>query len=473
MSRTNVVFLHSHNTGRFVQPYGHAVPTPHLQRLAEQGVLFRQAFAAAPTCSPSRASFLTGMYPHSCGQLGLAHRGFGMTDYSRHLVHGMKRAGYHTVLSGVEHTAPDVAVVGYDEVVCDHDTNYPGSEPAGTEPADTAGAAAAFIRGRHRKPFFISIGLNETHRPFPRADPAHHPAEDERFCRPPAPLPDTPATRRDTADFKAAARVMDAGFGRVLRALDDAGLADDTLVLCFSDHGLQFPRNMCNLTDQGIGVYLVARGPGGFRGGRAIDALVSLIDLAPTAYAAAGVDVPDFVEGRPLQPLARGEVDALHEQVHAEINYHAAYEPARCIRTERYKYIRRYDDYGRVVLSNADDGPSKEELLFRGWDGLPREREMLYDLMFDPTEQHNVVARPDLRPVAADLRGRLDRWMKATGDPLLAGRGGRAGRSADHRCHGPLAGRPVANAHHGLMTGMCWSGSSVTTIGPRRMSSPT
>ncbi len=339
-----------------------------------------------------------------------------MPDYSRHVVQGMKRTGYHTVLSGVEHTAPDLAVVGYDEVVCDHDTNYPA-----TEPADAADAAAAFIRRRHRKPFFLSIGLNETHRPFPPADPANHPAEDERFCRPPAPLPDTPATRRDTADFKAAARVMDDAFARVLRALDDAGLADDTLVLCFSDHGLQFPRNMCNLTDHGIGVFLVARGPGGFRGGRVIDALVSLIDLAPTAYAAARIDVPEFVQGRPLQPLVRGEVDALHAAIHAEINYHAAYEPARCVRTARYKYIRRYDDYERVVLSNADDGPSKEDLLSRGWDALPRQREVLYDLAFDPDEQHDVVARPDLRPVAAELRGRLDRWMEATRDPLLAG----------------------------------------------------
>ena len=152
---------------------------------------------------------------------------------------------------------------------------------------------------------------------------------------------------------------MDDAFGRVLRALDDAGLADDTLVLCFSDHGLQFPRNMCNLTDQGIGVFLVARGPGGFEGGRVIDAMVSLIDLAPTAYAAAGIDVPDFVQGMPLQPLARGAVGALHEEIHAEINYHAAYEPARCVRTERYKYIRRYDRYERVVLSNADDGRAR------------------------------------------------------------------------------------------------------------------
>ena len=214
---------------------------------------------------------------------------------------------------------------------------------------------------------------------------------------------------------------MDAAFARVLRALDDAGLADDTLVLCFTDHGLQFPRNMCNLTDQGIGVFLVARGPGGFRGGRVIDAMASLIDLAPTAYAAADIDIPDFVQGRPLQPLVRGEVDALHAEIHAEINYHAAYEPARCVRTARYKYIRRYDDCERVVLSNADDGPSKEELLSQGWDELPREPEMLYDLVFDPTEQNNIVAHRDVRRVADGLRRRLDRWMEATGDPLLAG----------------------------------------------------
>ncbi len=446
MSRTNVVLLHAHNSGRFVQPYGYAVPAPHLQRLAEQGVLFRRAFAAAPTCSPSRASFLTGMYPHSCGQFGLAHRGFGMPDYSRHVVHRMKRAGYHTVLSGVEHTAPDIAVVGYDQVVCDHDTNYAGTGTATTRMGTTgmagaADAAAAFIRRRHGKPFLLSVGLNETHRPFPQADPAAHPGEDPRFCRPPAPLPDTPRTRRDTADFKAAARVMDDAFGRVLRALDDAGLADDTLVLCFSDHGLQFPRNMCNLTDQGIGVFLVARGPGGFTGGRVIDAMVSLIDVAPTAYAAAGIDVPDFVEGTPLQPLARGEVDALHEEIHAEINYHAAYEPTRCVRTGRHKYIRRYDEYERVVLSNADDSPSKVELLAGGWELLPREREMLHDLTFDPTEQNNLIARREMAQVAADLRGRLDRWMAATGDPLLAG--GRIDPPAGARITGAAARSPA------------------------------
>ncbi len=77
----NILYLHSHDTGRYVQPYGHAIPTPNIQRLAEQGVLFRKAFCAAPTCSASRACLLTGQYAHSNGMLGLAHRGFSLRDY--------------------------------------------------------------------------------------------------------------------------------------------------------------------------------------------------------------------------------------------------------------------------------------------------------------------------------------------------------------------------------------------------------
>ena len=83
MTQPNILYLHSHDTGRYVQPYGHAIPTPNLQRLAEQGVLFRQNFCANPTCSPSRACLLTGQYAHSNGMIGLAHRGFSMPDGNR------------------------------------------------------------------------------------------------------------------------------------------------------------------------------------------------------------------------------------------------------------------------------------------------------------------------------------------------------------------------------------------------------
>jgi N-sulfoglucosamine sulfohydrolase len=99
----NILYLHCHDAGRHVQPYGYAIKTPNLQRLAEQGVLFRKAFCANPTCSPSRAALLTGTYPHVNGMLGLAHRGFRLHDYSWHLAHTLKDAGYDTILAGEQH----------------------------------------------------------------------------------------------------------------------------------------------------------------------------------------------------------------------------------------------------------------------------------------------------------------------------------------------------------------------------------
>ena len=94
MDQPHILYLHSHDTGRYVQPYGHQVPTPNIQALADQGVLFRQAFCAAPTCSASRACLLTGQYGHSNGMLGLAHRGWSLHDYRQHIVHVLRDAGY-------------------------------------------------------------------------------------------------------------------------------------------------------------------------------------------------------------------------------------------------------------------------------------------------------------------------------------------------------------------------------------------
>ena len=415
MSKPNIIFLHTHNTSRYVQPYGHAIPTPNLQRLAEEGVLFRNAFAAAPTCSPSRASFHTGQYPHCCGMLGLGHRGFGMSDYSHHIVHTLSDAGYRTVQAGIDHTVAHqsgtVPYEGYDQAL---DIQGAAAEALGP-------AVVEFLEGGPQEPFFMSIGLRETHRPYGPADPENFPAEDPRYCRPPRPLPDTPTIRQDMADFKASARIMDDCYGAIFNALDRTGLAENTLVCCFTDHGLEFPFNMCNLTDHGIAVYLIIRGPGGFRGGKVEEALVSLIDLVPTAYELAGADCPSWVDGKSLLPLMNGSVDRLHDEIFAEITYHAAYEPTRCVRTERYKYIRRFDGRDALVLPNIDTSPSKDEVLANGLLELPREQEMLYDLFFDPDEVNNLVDRPGTEAVLADMRGRLDRYLEETDDPIRHG----------------------------------------------------
>src|SRR6266566_5025024 len=139
----NILYLHSHDTGRYVQPYGHPVPTPNIQRLADQGVLFHDAFCAAPTCSASRACLLTGQYGHNNGMMGLAHRGWSLNDYRQHLVHPLHDAGYHTVLIGEQHVAKRPDVIGLRSRGQDRDdygVHLAASLREGTTPNRVSGA---------------------------------------------------------------------------------------------------------------------------------------------------------------------------------------------------------------------------------------------------------------------------------------------------------------------------------------------
>ncbi|NCO35724.1 MAG: sulfatase [Armatimonadetes bacterium CG2_30_59_28] len=409
----NILYLHCHDAGRYVQPYGYAIPTPHIQQLAEEGVLFRQAFCAAPTCSPSRACLLTGQWAHSNGMLGLAHRGFRLNDYSHHIVQILRGAVYASALAGMQHVASqpyaDINEIGYDEILT---TNSDFDAPTR--------AAEDYFARQHDRPFFLSVGYAAPHR---AGEDFHrmYPPEDDRYLRPPDPLPDTPATRKDTARYQASVRGTDVAFGLVLAALERSGLAENTLVICTTDHGIAFPGMKCNLTDHGIGVLLIVRGPGGFIGGKVSDALVSQIDIAPTICELAAVAIPDWVQGRSLLPLIRGDAEEINDAIYAEVSHHAAYEPMRCVRTRRWKYIRRFDDRGKVNLPNCDDSPSKRLWYENGWTEQPCPPEALHDLVFDPHEVCNIIGRPDLAEVADAMRHRLDEWMRATNDPLLNG----------------------------------------------------
>ena len=111
LDRPNILYIHSHDTGRYVQPYGYAIPTPHIQQLAEEGVLFRKAFCAAPTCSPSRASLLSGQHAHNSGMLGLAHRGFSLHNPQQHILYTLRKEGYRCALIGEEHLAKQRALI--------------------------------------------------------------------------------------------------------------------------------------------------------------------------------------------------------------------------------------------------------------------------------------------------------------------------------------------------------------------------
>src|SRR5690349_3920253 len=242
--------------------------------LADQGVLFREAFCAAPTCSGSRASLLTGLYCHNNGMLGLAHRGWKLNDYGQHWVHALRRGGYRSTLIGEQHVSVDPNVIGYDEVV-----------PVDSNHAEyVAPLTIAALREAPSDPWFMSVGFFETHRDFF----APTSVRDTLYSLPPANLPDVVATRKDIASFKASARSLDQGIGAVLHALHDLDLVDDTLVICTTDHGVAFPGAKATLFDRGIGVMMIMRGPG-FSGGKVVDAQVSHLDVFPTLCELAGV----------------------------------------------------------------------------------------------------------------------------------------------------------------------------------------
>jgi N-sulfoglucosamine sulfohydrolase len=403
----NILYLNSHDTGRYVQPYGNSVPTPNIQWLADQGVMFRNAFSAAPSCSGSRAALLTGTYCHQNGMIGLAHRGFGLQEPRRHVVHTLSDAGYHTELIGEQHVSLSPDTLGYDVV-------HPISD---TTVSSVAPAAIEALAGGIEEPFFMSVGFFETHRSFFAPSSVH----DRVYSLPPPFLPDTPEIRQDIAAYKASARSLDHGVGAVLNTLHETGLDRNTLVICTTDHGLAFPTAKASLLDRGIGVMLIMRGPG-MPPGTARDELVSQLDVFPTICEIAGIGPPPWLEGRSLVGLlAGGEAADARAEIFSELTYHAAYEPQRAIRTERFKYVRRFDEYPFPVLPNCDDSPSKEAYLERGWAERPVARERLHDLFFNPGEGRNSIDDPAYADVLGDLRARLEQWMIDTDDPLLHG----------------------------------------------------
>jgi arylsulfatase A-like enzyme len=278
--------------------------------------------------------------------------------------------------------------------------------------------AVKFIENAPKSPFFLSVGYRETHRVY------HEPtaADNPDFILPPSAVPDTPETRLDMAAFHASARVLDGGVGAVLDALEKQGLAANTLVIYTTDHGIAFPDMKCSLTDDGMAVSMMMRGPREFSGGKVCNAMISQIDFFPTICEYLQIDKPGWLEGKSFLPVLRGQAEEINDEIFGEVTYHAAYEPKRAVRTHRLKYVKHFDGRTKAVLPNCDDGPSKTLWLKDGWQQLDCvQEEELYDLIFDRAEKNNLAHDPQYAGQLADMRQRLEAWMRRTNDPLLKG----------------------------------------------------
>jgi N-sulfoglucosamine sulfohydrolase len=340
--------------------------------------------------------------------VGLAHRGFSLNNYHQHIVHALKEQGYWSALIGEQHISKEPGIIGYDEVF-----KIPTNHTDHVVPV-----TLDLLERDHGRPFFLSVGFFETHREWFRPSSP----KEANYVFPPPNLPDIPQPRHDMAAFQESARALDRGMGTVLDSLDANGFADNTLVICTTDHGLPFPGAKATLYDRGLAVMLIMRGPGGFRGGKAVNALFSHIDLFPTVMDLIGAERPDFLQGQSLLPLVNDEKGEIRDTIFAEKTYHVAYEPERSARTHRYKYIRRYDeDHPKPVLANIDDGLSKDVMLQNGWAEKPLPRERRFDLLYDPQEMHNLAHESAYADVLNRMRECLQTWMVETKDPILEG----------------------------------------------------
>jgi N-sulfoglucosamine sulfohydrolase len=406
--RPNVVLFISHDTGRFVSPYGvGTVHPPNLERLAAESVLFENAFCTAPQCSPSRAALVTGRYPHSNGVMGLTHQDYAWSLHpsERPAAVLFGEGGYQTWLLGLQHETQDAGTLGFDHVdLCFNLAGVP-------ERLEVA------LAGRDpSRPFFCQLGCFETHRPW--TQPGIEP-DTSLGITVPAYLRDGPETRKEMAAFQGMVRHFDRELGRLLTVLDRSGLREDTILVVTTDHGAALPMAKGTLRDPGIETLLLMRYPGGGWGqGRRMGPLVSNVDILPTLLQAAGLEVPEAVQGTSFLSLLRGEETPARDAIFAEKTFHDCYDPMRGVRTRRYKYIRYFEKTAHhPIPADTAMGGASRELGPVARSGF----EELFDLEADPGETRNLAGQGAYAHVCEEMRARLAAWMQATRDPLLEG----------------------------------------------------
>lgn len=428
----NVVFIHTHDTGRFLSPYGYAVPSPNLLAFAKESLTFRNAFCASPTCSPSRASLMTGRFPHTNGMLALSQRGTRIYDQHWHLASCLQRYGYLSVLCGVQHEQDfwrsDARATAASEWL-GYEQNISASDDFVRNDTDlllwdqlNAENAADFIRQRtDERPFFLSFGMHATHRIYPALTKADYAEFDPTYLKVPETMQDNVENRYDTACLHKSIKSFDQCFQTVIQALKEKQLYENTMIIYTTDHGLANPFAKCTLRDAGIGVALLMRLPGHPASyGRVYDGLISHVDLLPTLFTALQLPLQKEWQGKSFYPAFDNPQQAGNDEIFAEVNFHTSFEPQRCIRTKRYKYIRFEDEaWQHYNLSNCDDSIVKEQLITQGFQTLNKEPEQLYDLLFDPNEQHNLIKEEGHQEVLEDLRKRLSSWRERTHDHVL------------------------------------------------------
>ena len=407
-NKPNILWLMAEDIGPELSCYGtELVQTPNLDKLAGQGIRYTSAFVTSPVCSPSRSAMITGMYQTTIGAHNhRSHRddGYTLPEPVRLITDYLRQAGYFT--ANVDESGKTGKT----------DFNFTTEN----KPFD----GKYWKQRRPGQPFFAQVTFMVTHRPFTRDK--NNPIDPDNIKLPPY-YPDHPVARRDWADYLESIQLFDTQLGRVMKRLDKDGLTDNTVVIFIGDNGRCHVRGKQWLYDGGIRIPLIIRWPGKLEAGQVCDDMVSAIDISATVLKIAGIEPPEYMEGRVfLGPNAnkREYIIAARDRCDETI------DRIRCVRTKRYKYIRNFmperpytqpnaykeqfypvlkllkDLYGQGKLTPA-------QALFMA----PRKPdEELYDLRNDPHEIHNLADSPQHQETLKKMRAILGKWIEDPGD---------------------------------------------------------
>jgi N-sulfoglucosamine sulfohydrolase len=414
-------------------PYGNkAVRTPNIDRLAEQGMRFNHAFVTTSSCSPSRASIMTGRYPHNTGAEQLH---WPLPREQITFVERLKAHGYWTAAAGKWHLGPHMKN-RFDAVAEAGTAGFQlpttrGAKRAMIDAEDESGCAnwLPALKSRSKnKPFFLWLAALDPHRDYQRNAIAK-PHKPEDVVVPPY-LPDTPEVRGDLALYYDEITRLDDHIGKVLAELDAQGIASNTVVIFMADNGRPFPRCKTTVYDSGIRTSFIVRWPARVKAGTTCDRLISSIDIAPTLLELAGVERLKTFQGHSFTKLLDDPTTKIREYAFAEHNWHDYDAHKRAVRSEQFKYIRNFD----VDLPNTPPADAVRSPTFQAMRKLrdsgkltpaqmacfvkPKPAEELYDCDSDPHELRNLAGDRAHAETLKRLRDELARWQKETNDPV-------------------------------------------------------
>ncbi|MAS95376.1 MAG: heparan N-sulfatase [Verrucomicrobiales bacterium] len=405
--------------------------TPHIDSLAEEGLLFTNAYLTASSCSPSRSSIITGRYPHNNGDASELHRAISWHIPS---FPGMLRdAGYYTALAGKDHMTWHPAPEGETPPTEPFDKKY------GTKVKGNSGGHGYWVEAIEEspadQPFFLWLAALDAHRAWDgdrewKEDlygPMYNP---ESLTLPPAFI-DTPETRQDFASYLNEVTRFDYFVGQVVDRLKEKDLFKNTYLFVVADNGRPFPRAKTRLIDDGMKTYFIATGPSIQNPGARTDSLISVIDIAPTILELAGLEKAETLQGRSLTPIYEDPTASIRPYAFSEHNWHDYEAHGRSVRDGRWLYIENNrpnlalqgpaDSVGsptfQDILAAAESSepltPIQADILL-----APRPETELYDMDGDPHQISNLAESTEYTDIKRSLSEALAKWTEKTADSV-------------------------------------------------------